>query len=74
MTRRMPTKDFVNELAAALNRGDGYIMGSYGQNPRTGYLDLSRTDVKSSWKETGLIPKCGRRLIRRSASRWASTR
>lgn len=49
----MPTKDFVNELAAALNRGDGYIMGSYGQNPRTGYLDLSRTDVKSAWKETG---------------------
>lgn len=53
MTKRMPTKDFVNELAAALNRGDGYIMGSYGQNPRTGYLDLSRTDVKSSWKESG---------------------
>ena len=53
MAKRMPTKEFVNELAAALNRGDGYIMGSYGQNPRTGYLDLGKTDVKSSWKETG---------------------
>jgi hypothetical protein len=49
----MPTKLFVKELAAALSRGDGYIMGSYGQNPRTGYLDLSKTDVKSSWKENG---------------------
>ena len=53
MAKRMPTKQFVNELAAALNRGDGYIMGSYGQNPRTGYLDLTKTDVKNSWKETG---------------------
>ena len=53
MAKRMPTKLFVKELAAALSRGDGYIMGSYGQNPRTGYLDLSRTDVKSSWKESG---------------------
>lgn len=53
MAKRMPTSLFVKELAAALNRGDGYIMGSYGQNPRTGYLDLAKTDVKSSWKETG---------------------
>ena len=53
MAKRMPTKLFVRELAAALSRGDGYIMGSYGQNPRTGYLDLSKTDVKSSWKENG---------------------
>lgn len=53
MAKRMPTKLFVKELAAALSRGDGYIMGSYGQNPRTGYLDLSKTDVKSSWKENG---------------------
>lgn len=49
----MPTKLFVKELEAALNRGDGYIMASYGQNPRTGYLDLSKTDVKSAWKENG---------------------
>ena len=53
MAKRMPTKLFVKELAAALSRSDGYIMGSYGQNPRTGYLDLSKTDVKSSWKENG---------------------
>ena len=53
MAKRMPTKLFVKELETALNRGDGYIMASYGQNPRTGYLDLTRTDVKSAWKETG---------------------
>ena len=53
MAKRMPTKLFVRELEAALNRGDGYIMGSYGQNPRTGYLDLTKTDVKSAWKENG---------------------
>lgn len=53
MAKRMLTKLFVKELEAALNRGDGYIMASYGQNPRTGYLDLTRTDVKSAWKENG---------------------
>ena len=53
MAKRMPTKLFVKELEAALNRGDGYIMASYGQNPRTGYLDLTRTDVKRAWKENG---------------------
>ena len=44
---------FVSALADALARGDGYIMGAYGQNPRTGYLDLSVTDVKAAWKPTG---------------------
>ena len=53
MANRMPITQFVSELAKALNRGDGYIMGSYGQNPRTGYLDLSVTTCKSSWKTTG---------------------
>ena len=53
MAKRMPTRLFVRELEAALTRGDGYIMSSYGQNPRTGYLDLSKTDVKSAWKENG---------------------
>ncbi len=53
MAKRMPTKLFVKELEAALTRGDGYIMSSYGQNPRTGYLDLSKADVKSAWKENG---------------------
>jgi len=55
MAKRMPIGKFVEELVAALNRGDGYIMGSYGQNPRTGYLDLSvpESKCKSSWKENG---------------------
>lgn len=53
MAKRMPINLFVAELVAALNRGDGYIMGSRGQNPRTGYLDLKETKVKSSWKENG---------------------
>lgn len=51
--KRMPVAQFVHELEAALKRGDGYIMGAYGQNPRTGYLDLSVTTVKSAWKTTG---------------------
>lgn len=52
---RVSIGTFVAELEAALNRGDGYIMGSYGQNPRTGYLDLSvpESKCKSSWKENG---------------------
>ena len=53
MTERVATGLFVSDLAAALARGDGYIMGAYGQNPRTGYLDLSVTDVKSAWKPSG---------------------
>ena len=44
---RVAISTFVAELAAALNRHDGYIMGAYGQNPRTGYLDLSITKCKS---------------------------
>lgn len=51
--KRMPIAQFVKELEAALKRGDGYIMGSRGQNPRTGYLDLNVTKVRSSWKENG---------------------
>lgn len=51
--KRMPIVQFVKELEAALKRGDGYIMGSRGQNPRTGYLDLNVTKVRSSWKENG---------------------
>lgn len=33
-TKRMPIGKFVSELEAALNRKDGYIMGSKGQNPK----------------------------------------
>ena len=52
---RVSIGTLVAELEAALARGDGYIMGSYGQNPRTGYLDLSvpESKCKSSWKPTG---------------------
>lgn len=52
-TKKVPIKTFVAELKAALARKDGYIMGSRGENPRTGYLDLTVTKVRSSWKETG---------------------
>ena len=53
--KRMPINLFVKELVAALNRKDGYIMASYGQNPRTGYLDLSvpESKCKSAWKPNG---------------------
>lgn len=52
---RIPASAFVAELEAALKRKDGYIMGARGQNPRTGYLDLSvpESKCKSSWKPTG---------------------
>lgn len=53
MARKVAISTFVKELEAALNRKDGYIMGSRGQNPRTGKLDLSATSVSSSWKENG---------------------
>lgn len=53
--KRIPSILLVSELAAALKRRDGYIMGAYGQNPRTGYLDLSvpESKCKSSWKPNG---------------------
>ena len=52
---RIPSSLFVSELAAALYRHDGYIMGAYGQNPRTGYLDIDvpESKCKSSWKPSG---------------------
>ena len=50
---RMPAADFVRELEAAYGRRDGYIMGAYGQNPRTGSLDLNETAVKASWRTGG---------------------
>lgn len=31
---RMPVRDYVAELEAAYKRGDGYIMGATGQNPK----------------------------------------
>lgn len=50
---RVFTSILVKELEDALNRKDGYIMGSKGQNPRTGQMNLKSTVVKSSWKENG---------------------
>lgn len=50
---RIPSSELVKEIVAAKDRKDGYVMGSKGQNPRTGYLDLNETKVKSSWKTTG---------------------
>lgn len=44
---------FVSALGDALARGDGYIMGAYGQNPRTGYIDLNVTECKAAWKPDG---------------------
>lgn len=53
MAKKLSTATFVKDLEAALRRGDGYILASYGQNPRTGYLDLTVKDVKPAWKTTG---------------------
>ena len=50
---KIPISAFVAALGDALARGDGYIMGAYGQNPRTGYLDLNETECKAAWKPTG---------------------
>ena len=51
--QKVPITFFVSALGDALARGDGYIMGAYGQNPRTGYLDLNVKEVKAAWKPTG---------------------
>lgn len=53
MAQKVPISIFIQELEAALKRKDGYIMGAYGQNPKTGSLDLSVTKESSSWKTTG---------------------
>ena len=55
-TKLMPSKLFVEELVAALNRKDGYILKAYGQNPRTGYLDLTipESKCKDDWKLDGI--------------------
>lgn len=34
MAKKMPISSFVTELRNAWKRGDGYIMGSTGQNPK----------------------------------------
>ena len=54
-TTKVSTKSFVSFLQQQVKEKAGYIMGSYGQNPRTGYHDLSvpESKCKSSWKTTG---------------------
>lgn len=53
--KRIPISTFVAMLKEALKRKDGYIMGATGENPRTGYHDLTvpESKCKSSWKKTG---------------------
>lgn len=53
MTRKLPIQDFVAFITKMQEEGAGYIMGSYGQNPRTGYLDLTVTKCKSAWEPNG---------------------
>ena len=53
MANRITSAVLIAELRAALERKDGYIMGARGQNPRTGYLDLSITKCRSSWLPDG---------------------
>ena len=55
MQTLVPIQRFVDETIKLVETKCGYIMGSYGQNPRTGYIDLSipESKCKSSWKTTG---------------------
>lgn len=53
MAKRVPVLDFVKFIQQMVAEKAGYLMGSYCQNPKTGYLDLNVTKVKSSWKPTG---------------------
>lgn len=50
---KLPISGFVSFIHQQYKEKAGYIMSSIGENPRTGYLDLSITKVKSSWKENG---------------------
>ena len=53
MAQRIPIGPFVSFLKQQAAEGAGYIMGSFGQNPRTGYLDLTETQVKPAWQPGG---------------------
>ena len=67
---RIPAADLVRALQEALARGDGYIMGAYGQNPRTGQLDAGATAVKSAWKTNGWYFTQYSGAQREQALRW----
>jgi len=70
---RVPISRFVKELEAAYLRGDGYIMGAYGQNPRTGQIDIASQTVKSSWKENGWYYTQYSGDQRRQALKWRAS-
>lgn len=53
MAKHMPISGFVDFLGQQYNEKAGYILCSYGQNPKTGYLDLSIKSEKSAWKPNG---------------------
>lgn len=53
MTERLLIGGFVRFLGEQLDERAGYIMGSLGQNPRTGYHDLSVTKCKPAWEPNG---------------------
>lgn len=53
MSIKLPINGFVKFLGEQVAQKAGYIMASYGQNPRTGYLDLAITTEKSTWKPSG---------------------
>ena len=53
MANKVNIADFVKFFEQQYNEKAGYVMSSYGQNPRTGYLDLNETRVKSAWKPSG---------------------
>lgn len=51
--KKVPICIFIKELEAALNRRDGYIKGAFGQNPKTGSLDLTIVEVSNQWELSG---------------------
>lgn len=53
MAKKLEISGFVDFIYQQYKEGAGYLMGSYGQNPRTGYLDLSITKCKPAWEPDG---------------------
>jgi hypothetical protein len=55
MAQRIPIAPFVSFLRQQVDEGAGYIMGSTGENPRTGYRDLEITKCKPAWEPDGWL-------------------
>ena len=53
MAKKIPISGFVDFIGQQYKEKAGYILASYGQNPRTGYLDLSITKCKPAWEPNG---------------------